>query len=173
MEYFKSKVWRKRDLNSRFYEVLFEKRSLNLLPGDSVKLYNLELSPVFVASGLGEVWVRIILDRSVFPDIDFGGHIKLHREVECLVPDLMSGETPSFAVTASGIMPFLSYSSTYPERKCKVCYLGGDKIHEDWVDKYHEVVGIEDIKKAANLYVIGENDLLQGLAAGSKFSYFI
>jgi len=171
--YLKFDIRRIRGLNDRFYEILFSKRSLNFSPGQAIKLYNLE-HEFFLASGVQEAWVRIIVDRNVMADYP-QRDLKIERDLLTPIPNLMAEESPNFLITSSGIAPFFSYVSTFPDKKCKVCYIGDDKISESWVKSNHNMVSLKDIKKVANLYVIGENDLLHRKATGAlnnaKFVY--
>ena len=166
-DYTKHQVWRIRDLNDKFVELVIAKGTLNFLPGDSAGIYSLESpSPIFIASSMSEAWVRLILNRDLFPNFDYTQKsIKLDSEIKHNIPDLIYDDAPNFLVTSEGIGAFFSYASTFPDRKCKVCYLGDHQITPAWVKHYHKVVSVKDIKKAANLYVIGENDIIQRKAA--------
>jgi len=165
--YTKHQVKRIRDLNSGYFEVLISKESLNFLPGDSCRLYNLEPHDIFFASSMSEAWVRLILKRELFHGYDFTQKsIKLCSGLNHCLPDLIKEESPNFLITSEGIGPFFSYVSTFPQVKCKVCYLGDHQITPEWVRHYHKLVSVKEIKKAANLYIIGDNDIIQRKAAG-------
>lgn len=167
MKYSKHQIRRIRDLNDKYFEVLFNKRGLNFVPGSSVTLYNGIDTPIFLASGIQEPWTRIILNRDLFsPNFPQGTvSIKLNLEVDNPLPTLMTEqESPAFVLTSEMVSPFFSYVSTYPHNKCKVCYLGADKISEDWIKTYHKLVDVSKIKKEKNLYVMGDREVLEGKA---------
>ena len=160
--YTKHQCWRIRDLNEKYFEVVIAKGNLKFKAGDAVTLFNSDTPPIWIASGIGEAWVRVIMNRDIFTNFDFGSKsIKLDSEVQSLIPDLMSEEKPSFLITSSGISPFFSYVSTYPEKKCKICYMGDDIIQENWIKSNHKLVDLKTIKKAKNLYIIGDREILE------------
>jgi hypothetical protein len=162
MTYTKHQIKRIRDLNDKYFEVLFSKRSLKFLPGCSVTLYNGPDVPIFIASGMQEPWVRIILDRDLFPDFDHNAvSIKLNLKISNLLPGLVTEEQPNFVITSAGVSPFFSYASTYPSVKSKVCYLGEDKITEDWIKMSHKLVDIRKMRRAKNLYILGDGVILR------------
>lgn len=161
-DYTLHKVWRVVDLNDQFFEVVFSKRSLKFVSGCAVTLYNYSsFPPVFIASGVQEPWVRIILDKDIYSDFDRSvDNIKISREVTNLIPSLIGEEHPNFVIDAYGISPFLSYVSTLPQIKCKVCYVGDNRIAEDWIRSYHKLISKKDMRKCDNVYIIGNKDYL-------------
>ena len=60
---------------------------------------------------------------------------------------------------------FFSWASTNAGVKCKVCYVGEDKIQQDWITSSHTVVKSTDalkMKKCNSLYITGNRDLFEG-----------
>ena len=163
MNYTKHQLKRIRDLNDEYFEVVFNKRSLKFSPGDAITLYNGPDHPVFIASGISEPWIRIILKRDLFPDFDYNAvSIRLNKEIQSILPNLMNETAPNFILTAEGIGAFFSYTSTYPRVKCKVCYLGSDKVQENWVKSYHKAVTLpRRMGKLSDLYAIGDREVLE------------
>ena len=162
MEYTKHQIRRVRDLNDEYFEVVFNKRSLNFVPGSQVKLYKDDV-PIFIASGIGEPWVRIILDKERFLSKFPAGvnSIRLSLELDNPMPNLMTDKSPNFLVTSEAIGAFFSWASTYPSTKCKVCYLGDSKIQEDWIKAFHKIVSLKQLKREKNIYVMGNRELLE------------
>jgi len=163
MQYTKHQIRRIKQLNSNFFEVLFQKDSLNFIPGQTVTLYNGPDIPVFIASGVQEPWVRLIMNRDLSPNFPAGSlSVKLNLELDNKLPSLMAEDKPGFIFDTQTIGAFFSWSSTYPSKKCKVCYVGTDKISEDWIAANHTVISESNIKKMArvkNLYITGNRDL--------------
>jgi hypothetical protein len=162
MNYTKHQIRRIRDLNDEYFEVLFQKRSLNFSPGSSVTLYNGPEDPIYIASGIAEPWVRLIMNRDLFsPNFPPGTRsIKLNLEINNPLPELMNEESPNFVITSSMAGVFFSYVSTYPTTKCDVCYLGEDKISEEWIKMSHNVTSLKDMKGKENLYILGDEEIL-------------
>ena len=144
--------------------MVFQRDSLNFVPGSTVTLYKGPEYPIFLASGIQEPWLRLILRKDIF-SLNFGQvgcGIKLNLDVVNKLPSLMSEKNPHFIFDTQTIGAFFSWASTNPEAKCKVCYLGQDKIQEDWISTYHTVVKPSDVlkmKKVSNLYISGDRDL--------------
>jgi hypothetical protein len=163
MRYTKHKIWRIRDLNEKYTEVLIAKEGLKYKPGDAVTLYNGDSTPLFIASGVADAWMRLILNRDLFPNFDYQARsLRLNLEIQSFLPELIGEETPNFLLDPVGISTFLSYVSTFPTRKCKVCYLGRNKHHEDWLKhSTHKIVTFKNIKKAKDLYIVGTNKVLE------------
>ena len=164
MKYSKHQIKRIRDLNDNYFEVVFNKRGLNFVPGCCVSLYKGPDFPIFIASGIQEPWVRLILNRDLFSPNFLPGtkSIKLNLEIENKLSTLMSEEHPNFVFDTQTIGAFFSWASTNAGVKCKVCYMGEDKIQEDWIAASHTVVKPSDVlrlKKAGNLYITGNRDL--------------
>lgn len=169
--YTRHKIIRTKILNHTWFEVLFQKGFLNFVPGSTVTIYGNEYRPIFIASGIQEPWVRIILRRDLFGDMfkNFkpldNTYIKLNRDLENKLPDLMLDKNPSFFITSAGVSPFFSYVSTYPKSKCKICYIG-DIISRDWIQAHHILVnnGNELVdNNLKNLYIIGDRNILGDL----------
>lgn len=166
MNYTKHQLKRIRDLNENYFEVVFNKRGLNFVPGTTVTLYKGPDFPVFIASGIQEPWLRLIVNRDLFSPYFKPGStsIKLNLELENKLPTLMSEEQPNFVFDTQTIGAFFSWTSTHAGHKCKVCYLGGDKISEDWINMSHHIVKPSDVlglRKAGNLYITGDRDLFE------------
>jgi hypothetical protein len=165
MKYTKHKIQRVRELNKQFIEIVFERDSLQFVPGDAVRLYKNDELPIFIASGIQEPWVRIILrTETVSPNYlsQAKTHIKLCGEVESIFPTLMTEEAPAFMFDTETIGAMLSWSSTNLGVKCPVCYLGEDRIQEDWIAANHEVISSGSASKMGkkdNLYVSGRQGL--------------
>ena len=163
MNYTKHQIKRVRDLNDRYFEVVFEKRNLKFIPGDAVVLYNGPDTPIFIASGMQEAWVRLILDRDLFPSFDKAAtSIRLESNVLGLIPKLISEDAPNFLITPAGVSPFFSYVSTFPNTKRTVCYLGEDKVQENWIQSFHNLVSDpKRLRNVSNLYAIGDINVLE------------
>ena len=102
-EYTKHNIKRIRDLNEKYFEVVIGKESLNFLPGSAVRLYNDGDEPLFIASGIQEPWVRLIMNRDLFPNFDFEQrNLKLSSEVQTLIGDLNNETSPNFVIDADG-----------------------------------------------------------------------
>lgn len=166
MNYTKHQIKRIRDLNDNYFEVVFAKKGLNFVPGSAVTLYNGPDFPVFIASGIQEPWIRLILNRDLFSPY-FPRRLrslKLNLEIPNLLNGLMIEETPSFVFDSNTIGAFFSWASTNAGKKCKVCYLGEDRVQEDWIKSYHTVVkpsNVSSMRKNSNLYVTGNRDLYE------------
>lgn len=167
MNYTKHQVKRIKDLNDKYFEVVFSKDALQYVPGSTVKLYNGPDYPVFIASGIQEPWVRLILNRDLF-SLNFKPHtlsIRLSLEIDNKLPTLMNEKKPSFVFDSETIGAFFSWVSTYPEVKCKVCYIGDNKLQENWINANHTTVKMSDVlkmKKENSLYVTGYRDSFEG-----------
>jgi hypothetical protein len=174
MSYRKHEIIRRKDLDNDHFEVVFNRKSLNFTPGDAVTLYKGDGAPLFIASAITEPWIRVILHRDQSPNFGTGVRsIRLNNEVQTLIPSLMSEPSPNFLISASGVGAFFSYVSCYPHKHCKVCYLGDNKVSEEWISAYHEVVSEKEIDKADNVYVIGDRDLLQGVVSKPDVTCYV
>jgi len=173
--YTKHQIIRTKDLDNGHFEVVFNKRSLNFKPGDVVSLYNTGSEPVFIASGISEPWVRLILPEHLrTPNFEPGVRsIRLDLEVESRIPTLITEENPNFLITPAGLGAFFSYVSTYPHKHCKVCYLGDNRVSEGWIKAYHKLVSKKQIKKAKNVYVIGDRHVLGGIVRNPDVECFV
>jgi len=166
MNYTKHQIKRIRDLNDKYFEVVFAKRSLNFVPGSAVTLYNGPDLPIFIASGIQEPWIRLILNRDLFSPYFKPGtsSIKLNLEIPNLLPGLMAEESPNFVLDSNTIGAFFSWASTNAGKKCKVCYLGDDKVQPEWIRSFHTLVKPSDVssmRKHGNLYVTGNRNLFE------------
>jgi len=163
MNYTKHQIKRVRDLNDKYFEVVFDKRNLKFIPGDAAVLYNGPDIPIFIASGMQEPWVRLILDRDLFPDFDMEAtSIRLESKILGLIPKLISEDAPNFLITPAGVSPFFSYVSTFPNTKRTVCYLGEDKVQEEWIRAFHNLVNHPSrLRNLSNLYAIGDINILE------------
>lgn len=132
MNYSKHKIWRIKDLDRQettdrqvtgIYEVVFERQTLNFLPGSRVKLLGLEEPLFFVASGIKEPWVRLIVDSASTPRAFWGRCIKIEKTL-CMYPELLEDKDPAFYVSGEGIALPLAYISTFPDRRPEIVYLG-------------------------------------------------
>lgn len=179
MSYTKHQVKRIRDLNEKYFEVVFQKESLNFNPGDCVVLWTGPEIPIFVASGIQEPWVRIILNRDLFPNITPGDlSIRFNKDITSKLSTLPGSVNPSFVFDTNTIGAFFSWTSTNPGKPCKVLYLGDYKIQEDWIKAYHNVVDVSKLKREKELYVTGNRDLFipkkyKKLPGRCKESYII
>jgi len=174
MTYTKHQIMRIRDLNEQYYEVLFTKDALKFAPGSTVTLYNGPEVPLFIASGLQEPWVRLILDRDKTPNFSRTCiSIKLNIDIVNKLPNLVAEGSPNFILTPSMISPFFSWSSTFPTTRCKVAYLGDNLISEDWVRANHDVVGVDEVRDSGCLYVLGDSEALYEYSEGAKISYLV
>jgi hypothetical protein len=162
MKYTKHQIKRIRDVNEKYFEVVIGREGLNFSPGCCVKLYNEDVL-IPIASGIGEPWVRLILNRDLFESKFPAGtnSVRLSLEIVNIAPHLMAEEKPSFVLTPEMVGIFFSYVSTYPQVKCKVCYLGEAKVQEDWISASHKLVSPKQIKKLDNLYVLGRQELIE------------
>lgn len=173
------KVWRVKELNDEFFEVVFSRRRLDFISGSAVDLFSYPDSPsAFIASGKQEPWVRVILDKGRYSNFDMDiDSIKICRDTVNLIPDLFNEESPNFLIDSYGVSPFLSYVSTFPNVKCKVCYVGDNKVAYDWIKSYHKIVTKKEIRKCNDVYVIGEKDYLNSHVSRvintCKHHYFI
>lgn len=167
MKYTKHQVKRNRDLNDKYFEVVFQRDTLNFVPGSSVTLYNGPDYPVFIASGIQECWIRLIMNREIFSKLLPGSRtIKLNLEIKNKLPSLMAEKKPSFVFDTETIGAFFSWASTYPGVKCKVLYLGSNKIQEDWIKANHKIVNnVSKMKRLKELYVTGNRENFTGRAA--------
>lgn len=162
MNYTKHQIKRIRDLNDEYFEVVFNKRGLNFLPGSQVKFHNSDLPPVFIASGIQEPWVRVILNRDYSPNFPPGSRsVRLSLDVDNPLPALPAETSPNFLITAAGVGAFFSYASTFPNVKCKVCYMGDNKVQEEWVKSLHKIVTLKELRKEKNVYVVGDKPTIE------------
>ena len=161
--YKKYQIIRIKELSENYFEVLFQKGTLNFLPGAAVKIYNNEEYPVPIASGIGEVWCRLIMRQDIHGHLFPVGtkSIKLLHETVNIVPMLMAETSPNFILTSEMAGIFFSYVSTYPQVKCQVCYLGDDKTFESWISANHKLVSAKQAKKLDPLYVLGRQDIIE------------
>lgn len=178
MRYTKHQIKRIRDINDSYFEVVIGKQGLNFSPGCCVKLYKDDIA-IPIASGIGEPWLRLILSRDLFGEKFPAGtnSVRLSLEIENVVPTLMVEESPNFVITPEMAGIFFSYVSTYPQVKCNVCYLGEDKVQEDWIRMGHNLVSPKGMKKYDNIYVLGRRDIIESKAGkvlnSCKSSYLI
>jgi len=182
-EYSKHQIRRYKDLNDMYFELVFQRGDLKFAPGDQLTLYNYTDKPsAFIASGINEVWTRLILNRQVYKelynDLEQGKRsIKINRQVINTFPDLITKERPSFIFDSSGIGPFFSYISTYPSAKCKVYYVGDHKIQKEWIRGFHQIVDKPGkLKGKISLYITGTKDIIEKkckklLAAAESYLY--
>jgi len=175
MNYTKHQIIRIKDLSDDYFEVVFNKKTLNFTPGDAVTLYKGDGTPLFIASGIAEPWIRLIIPMEFkTPNFSPGVRcIKLDLHVQTLMPSLMSEESPNFVISPAGLGAFFSYVSTYPHKHCKVCYLGDGRISEDWIKAYHKLVSKKGMKKAKNVYVIGDRDVVDGVVKKPDVTCFV
>lgn len=170
--YKKHHVHRIKDLNDLYFEVLFQKNDLTFAPGSTITLYNKREFPIFIASGIQEAWCRIILNKNIYSFIyDMNKSnainnksIKINVDVINELPTLLTEHAPNFIITTEMISPFFSYVSTYPTVKCNVCYLGENKISEDWIKSNHLLVNIKEFNSLNNIYVLGNREILMDKA---------
>ena len=164
MRYTKHQIVRIRDLNEDYFEVVVQRRGLKFQPGDAVTLYNGPEEPIFIASGVQEVWCRLILDKETFSSNFPPGTCSVRLNLELFNPlnSLLAEERPAFILTSECIGPFLSFTSTFPQHRLKVCYLGPAKIQEEWISQAHTLIkNVSKMKRTANrLYVMGNKELL-------------
>lgn len=136
MHYTKHTVIRCKDLNDNIFELLFRRNSLEILPGDKIKIIT-EDEPVsaYVASSRKEPWCRLICDKMShhnlfklhYPDsIKIAGVTQIH-------PDLIKDPQPCFCVSGTGIAVPMSYISTYPQKRVEIVYLGRTRIQEEYL----------------------------------------
>ncbi|MCP3686751.1 MAG: hypothetical protein GY861_29280 [bacterium] len=179
INYKKYQIRRIKELSENYFEVVFQKGTLNFTPGDCVQLYKNEKYPIPIASGIGEVWCRLIMRRDIHGHLFPEGtkSIKICHELVNVAPTLMAEEKPNFVLTPEMVGIFFSYVSTFPEVKCKVCYLGDERIQEDWISMAHKVVSPKQIKKCDCLYVLGRQSVierkLKNIVNNCKGSYLI
>lgn len=178
MRYSKHQIKRIKDLNEDYFEVVIARNHLKFSPGDCVKFYKDDVL-IPIASGISEPWLRLILKRDLFGE-KFDSRtnsVRLSLEIENIVPTLMTEEAPNFVLTPELVGVFFSYVSTYPEKKCKVCYLGDSKVQEVWVRSNHTLEKPSEIRKRDNIYVLGNRDIIEEKAKkvlnNSKSSYLI
>lgn len=161
MSYSTYPVVRTKYLNEKYFEVLFKRKTLNFTPGSYVTLYN-DPTPMFIASGISEPWIRLILKTDQFYNLLDIKKLKLNMEIDNPFSTLINETQPSFIVTSEMLSVFFSYASTFPNVKCKICYLGPDKISEDWIKHYHIPIDkISKMKRAvSSLYIMGNKEIL-------------
>ena len=88
--YKKYKIHRVKHLNDTYFELLFQKDTLNFVPGCAVTLYNEPDVPLFLASGMQEAWCRLILNTNdYYFKVENMKMLKLDLEVSNKIPTLM------------------------------------------------------------------------------------
>ena len=178
-KYTKHIIRRIRDLNENYSEIVFQRDGLQFSPGSCVKLYGIDYPSILIASGIQEPWIRLIVNRDLLSNFPAGTkYIKLYKDIDNKMPTLAAAAAANWIVSSECIGAFFSYVSTYPDRKCKVCYLGSDKIQENWIKANHKMVNIKSLKGDKNLYITGNSDLfktkpLEKLLSICKESYII
>lgn len=167
MIYRRHEIKRIRDLNSEWFELVFVGNHLKFSPGDCVKLYQ-EPGWNFIASSPREPWLRLILNRDLSPNFLPGtSSIRLDLELFSPLAGLDCEDKPSFVITTEGIGAFFSWASMYPSIKCRVAYLGDNKVQEDWIKQYHEIVDDpDDLIGDDAVYVVGAKNPLSREAKG-------
>ena len=163
-EYTKHKICRKRDVSKGYIEVVFERNGLQWTPGGCITLYNGPDVPVFIASGIQESWVSVILNRDLFDNFFLStGYIKLNVGVDDMFPELLADENPIFAIDSYGVGALFSWASSNMGKQATVCYLGDDFIQPDWIADNHVVINaveLSSIKEMdGNIYLAGNRDL--------------
>lgn len=161
MNYTKHEIKRIRDLNSEWFELVFTRNSLKFSPGDCIKLYQ-QPNWNFIASSPREPWIRLILNRDVHPNFVPGHKLSVKFNLELFNPltGLDREDKPAFLVTTKGIGAFFSWVSMYPTVKCRIAYLGDNKVQEDWIKQYHEIVNNPEDLIGDTIYAVGQKDLL-------------
>ena len=176
-KYIKCKIWRIRDLNDKYFEVLLSKESLNVIPGGIVTFYNSCLPGVLIASGIQEAWLRLIMNRDIYGDYfkDKPSTIKIDSAVTNVLPGLYNEDFPAFIITSEGCGALFSYVSTFPKNKYNVCYLGDNKVQEGWINQYQNLKTLKQMQNSSPVYLIGNQNVLKTAAdtvSGVKGVYY-
>ena len=130
MNYTIHQIRRTKQLNEKYYEVLFQRDNLKTPPGTQITL--LDGSQYLVASGVLEAWCRLIVDETRVSRSIWGKTLKV-KQCDCLFPDLLDNKKPSFIAEGESIAVPLSYISTFPDRKIEIVYKDSHPIHYEWL----------------------------------------
>ena len=146
MEYTILPVIRTKRLSEAFFElVLKKKREICYGPGDCIyikKPASDEYRPYFIASGIQEPWLRIIIrasDSTELQELKSGDKVRVKPKLFSVFPSLASAKRPVFICASVGISPFLSYISTSPSAKLDM-YVIGDVPNMEWVKNYKQAI---------------------------------
>ena len=162
-----------------FEVVLKRKREKIYKPGDCLlvkKSASDEMTPYFIASGVGDPWIRLII-RSHNPsdinqDIWQAGKLRVDPEAFNVFPTLASDNNkPTFICSSVGISPFLSYMSTFPSERINLYVIGQVPNHE-WVKAHPQAQIYASVsklseqfpaKRSPNHYICAPHDVAQSI----------
>lgn len=164
MSYILSTIIRTKHFSPSIAELVFKKPVMQRYkPGDKLRLLDYD-KYYYIASGVQEVWSRIIIDDQVYINTQ---QIRFEREPTNDIPNLI-GTDPSktvFICDDLGIAPALSFCGTYPQDKfAKIIYKhSGKGVNEEWLKQnqnVHECVSLQPedlatapIEKDYNYYI--------------------
>jgi len=179
IDYTKHQIIRIQNLSDSFFEVVFQRDKLSVIPGNIIHIYKVSGDGIPIASGISEVWCRIILSRDKYGSIFSHGtkSIKINKDIKNVFPTLSTEVCPTFIITSFTVGFFFSYVSTFRDIKCNVCYLGIDETFKEWILNNHTLINIKDLYNCKNLYISGNrevfyNDIeLINSAKGSYITY--
>lgn len=156
MDYTVLPIIRTKRLNDGYFEVILKKkREILYRPGDSLYIKkdpSADWTSVFVASGVSEPWLRIILPEEDYEKISQASKIRakndISREALTLHLDL---DKPIFICEGLGIAPFLSYISSYPS-EWVIVYTIGNVPNQAWIDCYPQAIKCSSVKHFKDIY---------------------
>jgi ferredoxin-NADP reductase len=167
-------------LSSDYFEVVLKrKREKIYKPGDCLlvkKSASDEMTPYFIASGVGEPWIRIIIRANdpsdINQDIWQAGKLRVDPEAFNVFPTLASDNNkPTFICSSVGISPFLSYMSTFPSERINL-YVIGEVPNHEWVKSHpqaqvfasvNELEATFEAKMSPIHYICGPTDQAQAM----------
>lgn len=141
MSYILSTIIRTKQFSPGISELVFKKPVMQpYKPGDKLKLLDFDRY-YYIASGMQEVWSRIIIDDKVYINTP---SIRFEREPINDIPNLL-GTEPSKTVMICdelGIGPALAFCGTYPRDKfAKIIYKhSGKGVNEEWLNANQNVI---------------------------------
>jgi len=173
------KLIRDVQLSEGVREVVFDKGSLKHGIGSVIHLTNTD-SPLYLASGLQEVWLRFLYDSNKdmnFNHIAQNSPIILKGEYDVAHHDLPPAIEDSIFIVQGikGISLALSYLSTYPMNKPdQIFYISDSHIQKDWLEEFHEVVFATEltdeliIDQDKQYYIMGDEEYSKTVSAFLK-----
>ena len=183
MKYTKLKVIRTKELSDDIFELILDSRGMKFKPGDVITINHpingvMESRPFFIASGIQEPWIRILIRINDGVLIDYLFNIKKHAMVKVniepfsIFPKLLTqDEKCIFIASGIGISPFLSYFSSFPSTKVSqlLYHIKSEGVNSDWLFKNHNaiidmhidnLINSMDVNKKDHYYLCGAENVI-------------
>ena len=166
-------IMRTKQLTIDTTEVLFKRNGLKYKPGDKVKLEG--LSP-YIASGIQEPWIRILL-KTEQVSMKAGESLRVYGIESDTLNLINANEEKATAVYIAineGIAPCLSYLSTFPQDKFRAIIYKYDNegVNIDWLKQNQLLfdsnnlsqllssIPLNDEEYNSDYYIYGQGDTM-------------